>query len=150
MGRRPGGEYDSQIAENGIYLYDPHDPDPDRRYKAYPQTVDGLGERTISLMTSPDGIHFTRYPNNPVMDARLSVAKQTHLMELCWRHTEFSSEFMDAISPMTGRTPRLAVSRDGINWVRVKDEIPLIPNGVDGAFDAGDVWPSNYPMIEGI
>jgi hypothetical protein len=43
----------------------------------------------------------------------------------------------------------LAVSRDGINWVRIKDEVPLIPNGVVGAFDAGDVWPSNYPMVEG-
>jgi hypothetical protein len=143
------GEYDSSIAENGIYLYDPHDPDPDRRYKAYPQTVDGLGERTISLMTSPDGIHFTRYPNNPVMDARLSVAKQTHLMELCWRQHGVLIGIYGCYLADDRTDARLAVSRDGINWVRVKDEVPLIPNGAAGAFDAGDVWPSNYPMVEG-
>ncbi len=143
------GEPDSYIAENGIYIYDPLDPDPERRYKSYPQTVDDEGERTIGLMYSADGIHFKRYWNNPVMDARLGIEKQTHMIEVLFRrHGVFVALYGRFLSD--GRVDAaLATSRDGIRWVRVKDEVPLIPNGPAGSFDAGDVWPSNQPMVEG-
>jgi hypothetical protein len=147
--RGRAGEPDSSIAENGIYVYDPQDPDPERRYKSYPQTVDDEGERTIGLMFSPDGLHFKRYWNNPVMDARLGVEKQTHLMEVLFRrHGVFVALYGRYLTD--DRTDAaLAVSRDGTHWVRLKDEVPLIPNGAPGSFDAGNVWPSNQPMLEG-
>jgi hypothetical protein len=143
------GDPDSHIAENGVYLYDPHDPDPERRYKCYPQIVGDEGERTIGLMTSPDGIHFKAYVNNPIMDARLGVEKQTHMIEICWpRHGVLIGLFGCYLED--DRTDaRLAVSRDGIHWVRVKDEVSVIPNGPPGSFDWGDIWPSNDPMIDG-
>lgn len=143
------GDPDSIIAENGVYLYDPHDPDPERRYKCYPQIVGDEGERTIGLMTSPDGIHFKTYFNNPIMDARLGVEKQTHMIEICWlRHGIFLGLYGCYLED--DRTDaRLAVSRDGIHWVRVKNEVSVIPNGPPGSFDWGDIWPSNDPMIEG-
>jgi hypothetical protein len=147
--RGRAGEPDSNIAENGIYVYDPADPDPERRFKSYPQTVDDGGERTIGLMYSPDGIHFKRYWTNPIMDGRTGVEKQTHLMEVLFRrHGVFVALYGRYLED--DRTDAaLAVSRDGIHFVRVKDEVPLIPNGALGSFDAGDVWPSNQPMVEG-
>ena len=147
--RGRAGEPDSNIAENGIYVYDPEDPNPERRFKSYPQTVDDGGERTIGLMFSADGIHFQRYGNNPVMDARLGVEKQTHLMEVLFRRHGVLIGVYGRYLEDDRTDAALAVSRDGVNWVRVKDEVPLIPNGKPGSFDAGDVWPSNQPMIEG-
>jgi hypothetical protein len=147
--RGRAGEPDSNIAENGIYFYDPQDPDPERRFKCYPQTVDDNSERTIGLMLSPDGIHFKRYRNDPIMDAGLGVEKQTHMMEILFERYGVYVGFYGRFLPDVRVDAALATSRDGIHWVRVKGEVPMIPNGQEGSFDAGNVWPSNQPMLEG-
>lgn len=143
------GDADSHIAENGVYFYDPDDPDPERRYKCYPQTVDDEGERTIGLMISADGIHFQRYSHNPIMDARLGVEKQTHMIEICWRRHQIFLALYGCYLDDDRTDARLAVSRDGVHWVRVKNGVSVIPNGPSGSFDWGDIWPSNQPMIDG-
>lgn len=146
--RGRAGEPDSNIAENGIYFYDPEDLDPERRFKCYPQTVDDNSERTIGLMVSSDGLNFKRYWNNPVMDAGLGTEKQTHMIEVLFRrHGVFVALYGRLLSDVRVDAA-LATSRDGIHWVRVKDDVPMIQNGVLGSFDAGNVWPSNQPMFE--
>lgn len=147
--RGRSGESDSNIAENGIYFYDPQDLDPELRFKCYPQTVDDEKERTIGLMFSSDGIHFKRYWNNPVMDAQLGLEKQTHMIEVLFRRHGVFVAFYGRFLADLRVDAALATSRDGIHWVRVKGEIPLIPNGPQGSFDAGNIWPSNQPIVEG-
>jgi hypothetical protein len=142
------GEFDEHIAENGIYIYDPLDPDHDRRYKTYPQIVSSEQDRSVGLLVSSDGIHFKRYANNPVIDPRLGGERQTHLMEVCWwRHGVFIALY-GCYQSNVNVDARLAVSRDGLHWVRVKNEVPFLPTGAPGSWDGGMVFPSNYPLIE--
>jgi hypothetical protein len=143
------GEFDEAIAENGIYIYDPLDLDPERRYKTYPQTGGSEEDRSIALLISSDGIHFKRYPNNPVIDPRLGEETQTHLMEVCWQHHGVFIALYGCYLDDVNVDARLAVSRDGLHWVRVKNQVPFLPTGAPGAWDGGMVFPSNYPLIEG-
>jgi hypothetical protein len=135
--------------DNVTYIYDPIDADPERRFKAFPQVTVGGRERIIGLMVSADGIHFKPYGNNPVIGPDLGVEKQNHMIEVCWqRHGVFIGLYgcyLDNINV----DARLAVSRDGVHWVRVKNNIPFLPTGLPGTWDAGMVFPSNYPIIDG-
>lgn len=55
-----------RIGYGGAVLFDPHEKDPNRRYKCafWEQEQKPYG---MSLAFSPDGIHWTKYKNNPVI-----------------------------------------------------------------------------------
>lgn len=135
--------------DNVTYIYDPRDPLPERWFKAYPQVTVGGKSRVSGLQVSRDGIHFQEYPNNPVIDADLGVERQNHMIEVCWqRHGMFIGLYgcyLDNVNV----DARLAVSRDGVHWVRVRNDVPFLPTGEPGSWDGGMVFPSNYPIIEG-
>jgi len=56
-----GGE--PRIAAH-LILYDPEDPDPDRRYKMCFES--GIYDNKLAVAFSADGLRWTEYPNNPV------------------------------------------------------------------------------------
>ena len=143
-------EYGGSL-DNVIYFYDPEDPVAERRFKAYPQTYVASKDkpRVTGLMVSPDGLHFKPYLNNPVIDADLGVEVQHHMMEVCWRRHGLLIGLYGCYLDSVNVDARLAVSRDGVHWVCVKNEVPFLARGEAGAWDAGMVFPSNYPIIEG-
>jgi len=142
-------ENDQNIAENSAYIYDPDDPDPERRFKAYPQTDHPVKNRTVALMFSSDGIHFKRYPNNPVLDPAMGAERQNHYIKVCWRRHGVFIGLYGAYLDNVNIDARLAVSRDGVHWIRVKRGQPVLQLGEAGSWDGGMVFPSNYPIIEG-
>jgi len=143
------GDEDEHIAENSTYLYDPFDTNPDRRFKAFPQTAGADGLRTVGLMVSPDGIHFKRYANNPVIDAAPGVERQNHYLKVYWRRHGMYIGIYGCYFDQVNVDARLIVSRDGIHWVRVKKQVAFLPTGTPESWDAGMVFPSNYPIVDG-
>lgn len=135
--------------DNVTYIYDPLDANPRRRFKAYPQANPGAKMRVSALMVSADGIHFREYPNNPILDADLGVEPQNHLIELCWQRHGLFIGLYGCLLEDVRVDARLAVSRDGVHWVRVKDEIVMLPPGPKGSWEGSMVYPSNYPVIDG-
>lgn len=90
--------------ENAIenVVYDPDDPDPDRRYKGF------LGCYDRQPIVSPDGIHWTRLdvPAIPSQDeSNLSYDRRTHTFIATLKQ---SGPF--------GRSHGLSMSRDFLNW----------------------------------
>ena len=56
-----------------VVLKDPRDPDPSRRYKlAYWRWHEPGPQMGVRVAFSPDGIHWTEYPSNPVVPWPLS------------------------------------------------------------------------------
>jgi hypothetical protein len=147
-GRGRPGDFDEGI-ENAVYIRDLLDPDPQWRFKAYPQIGSAELGRSVGLMVSSDGIRFSAYPNNPVIDARLGVERQTHFLELCWRRHGVFIGLYGCYLADVNVDARLVVSRDGVHWIRVKNEVPFLPTGGEGSWDGGMVFPSNYPIPEG-
>ena len=143
-------EYGGSL-DNVVYFLDPEEPIAERRFKAYPQTYVARkdNDRVTGLMVSPDGFHFKPYVNNPVIDADLGVEMQHHMMEVCWRRHGVLIGLYGCYLDSVNVDARLAVSRDGVHWVTVKNEVPFLERGEPGAWDAGMVFPSNTPIIEG-
>ena len=63
-----------QLGYGGSVIFDPHDPDPARRYKAawWVRAASAGGHPRHShngtaLAWSPDGIHWSEHPDNPVI-----------------------------------------------------------------------------------
>lgn len=50
-------------------IKDPHDPDPQRRYKALGELEGAIANHTggVAIAFSPDGLHWTQYAGNPVV-----------------------------------------------------------------------------------
>jgi hypothetical protein len=52
---------------------DPRDPDPGRRYKAMGE-VEGASKNGTAVAFSPDGLHWTEHPGNPVVPKGREIA----------------------------------------------------------------------------
>ena len=50
------------------FFYDEIEKDPDRKYKAYGYSSLNLARRGGTYIYSPDAVHWTAYPQNPVLD----------------------------------------------------------------------------------
>jgi sucrose-6-phosphate hydrolase SacC (GH32 family) len=126
------GEWDAKIRERGWIMRD--GAGWKLWYTGYDGTADGI--RLLGLATSPDGIHWTRYPGNPLIKdlwvEDMIVIRQggTYYM----------------FAEGAGDLAQLLTSADGIHWepqgkldVRYTNGKPLTP----GPFGTPAVWHEN-------
>ena len=122
-------------------------------YRMYYAGFDGMHWR-IGLATSPDGVAWTRYPDNPV----LVSGGGWELTQVDWPCVVYNGsgyEMWYAGSSDGGATFSIgyATSQDGISWTRCASN-PVITPGLGGDWDPASVFAprvlfdgSNYTML---
>ncbi|MFH0758175.1 MAG: T9SS type A sorting domain-containing protein [Bacteroidota bacterium] len=139
------GEWDAKLVAPCAVLY------YDSTYHMWYQGTDIHGEDDqIGYATSPDGITWTKYSENPVLKPGPGGDWDDHTLQGC------SVLKMDTIFHMwyTGHTGTIlnenyrighATSQDGILWVRDTANNPVLEKGASGDWD--DVWVINGAVI---
>ena len=108
----------------GNVVKDTRDPDPDRLYKSLffeardPGGTPNMGDG-VSIAFSPDGVHWTKYEGNPVIER----SSDTHIL-LGW--DEMHGKYVAYARPSVhegNKTRRIgrSVSDDFINWTHPED-----------------------------
>lgn len=120
---------------------DDRDPDPQQRWKAYGSFGTGPSRRTCHLSTSPDGVHWTGYPQNPVIDPLMGVGHCIHDF-IVWREADCYVGLVQVGDEYHNYEWELVVSRDGVRFSRVSDGLKFISRAPKGDWDHGGVQAS--------
>ena len=123
-----GGTWDDGVVADPSVLFD------GTEYKMWYRGGDGLHLR-IGLATSPDGITWTKYPGNPVLDLGLAGSWDDY-------HVKYPSVLFDGIEykmfneGFDGSAYKigLATSQDGVVWTKHPDN-PVLDLGPPGEWD---------------
>jgi hypothetical protein len=132
------------------FFFDALEPDPVKRWKVYSH----CGARAPASLRktcrdwSPDAIHWTSDPRNPVMHPRAGLAIEQHMISI-WIDAGMYVGMFDAWQPTQVQPQQLVASRDGVNFVHVFDGTPVIALGAAGSWDAGWTSPINVPVRYG-
>lgn len=137
------------------FFRDEHEPDPERRWKAFGFISLNLRRRGGALLTSPDGLTWRWHPHNPVLDPRVrgippvmgGPQRQIHdtvafTCEGCCialYQCQHDSDRLDI---------ELAVSRDAENFTFIRPGAKVIPLGGADAFDRDTIHPSMPVVLE--
>ncbi len=119
-------------------LYEPHDPNPDRRYKAFywehgmgplivhkGEEIYGSGPKDgMHVAFSPDGIHWKSYENNPVMKLGSDTGQVVLYDEAIEKYVAFGR------FGAGGRKVARSESSDFVHWS--KPQLVLQPDEKDG------------------
>ena len=113
-------------------IKDPRDPDPDRLYKSLffearvPSGTPNMGDG-VSVAFSPDGVEWTKYEGNPVIER----SSDSHML-LGWDdlHSKYVSYCRPSVHEgnMVRRIGRTA-SDDFVNWAEIEDI--MVPDDAD-------------------
>lgn len=128
----PGSDEKTNLCPRKPALYDPHDPDPQKRFKAVMGTGDSSDRMGISW--SPDGLHWTDHPDNPVLDKGLGAGR------VIWE--ERLNEYVGYFRPMPWlvypergsrgiRVLGRCTSTDFVQWTLPQDDVVLVPDDQD-------------------
>jgi len=120
---------------------DDREPDPQRRWKAYGSFGTGPRRRTCHLSTSPDGVHWTGYPQNPVIDPAMGVGHCIHDF-IVWQEADSYVGLVQVGDEHHNYEWELVVSHDGVSFSRVSDGLKFIPRAPKGSWDYGGVQAS--------
>jgi len=142
----PGGRPQWFSVNLGNVLYDPEEPDPRLRWKAYGCFAPKDPQRAIGLSYSPDGHHWTVYAENPIVSPLSGPHPMLHDLSI----SRWGSYYMMVCQAGLGsRMPLyLMGSRDGINWWPICETEPFIRPGEEDAWDRGFLLPSQ-PLVMG-
>jgi hypothetical protein len=137
-------------------LRDPYDPDPARRFKMYGQVTMGgsyvaPGLRMFGMIHSADGETWHKDPNNPLMTPADGSEDEIHIADVWlyegWYVCLYEYSWFHPTTGFFTCDIRLAVSRDGVHFERIQNDVPLVPRGTPGAWDSGMVMTSNAPIV---
>ena len=128
----PGTDARTNLCPHKPAMHDPDDPDPEKRFKAVIGTGDSSERMGISW--SPDGLHWTDHPDNPVLDKGLGAGR------VIWE--ESLNQYVGYFRPMPWlvypeRGPRgirvlgRSTSPDFIQWTLPQDDVVLVPDDQD-------------------
>ncbi len=87
----------------------------------YDNTCDSVAQRSIGVATSPDGINWTKHPNNPIITwSEFGSIEEGAVSSGAWLHSDGQIYMYYGANSGSGCTitsnGRLAVSSDGINF----------------------------------
>ena len=124
------------------WLYDPDDPNPARRFKAYAQFRRKRdGRRQIGLAFSSDGRHWSPATTNPVLDPNDGNCAEIHFATVHryagWYVMLYEFGWYEPLRGRFASDLRLAVSPDGEHFRRVNPSEPVVRRGASGAWDSG-------------
>jgi predicted GH43/DUF377 family glycosyl hydrolase len=128
-----GGTWDDVSLYTTSVLY------RNNKWYMYYSGHDGVNHR-IGLATSPDGITWTKHPNNPLLNLGAGGTwDDVHLygMSVLYRNNKWYMYYSghDGVNPRIG----LATSPDGITWTKHPNN-PILNLGAGGTWDAGHVF----------
>lgn len=136
------------LSEAASVLYDPLDPDPARRYKAYLMTHvfdQGYRGRAICLFL---GSSLEAWEDKGLLlTAFDGVESEIHLAHVSRFHDTYVLLY-DAMEPNHHTETELAVSKDGLSFRRVQNGVKVLPNGRPGSVDAGMICVSPRSLFE--
>ena len=117
---------------------DDRERDPDKLWKAYGLFATGPRRRACQLSTSPDGLHWTGYPENPIVDPLQGVSHCIHDF-LVWPEMGRYVGLLQVGDALHNYQWELMVSRDGVHFSRVSDGRPFLGRGEAGKWDQGGI-----------
>ena len=149
--------WDQDALTNQVIVWDPIDEQYLMSYQGYNLGVPSDGTDDIwgiGMATSPDGISWTKHPNNPVINfSEYSIAEQDYWNYFCNDFVQDSSicdnygisyyspyEITSSIQPCWPLT--IAISSRGTitEYIGAKDAIEVVQNGFDWAQLEQDLW----------
>ena len=130
--RVPGRGLKNNAVVHRPSIYDPRDPDPQRHYKA----LIGIGDqsRNMGVAFSPDGIHWTPYEGNPVIDQRVGaggVMWDDRIQEYVGFLRPLPSPPVAAMGNVTIRVIGRSTSPDFLSWDLPQNQVVLVPDEQD-------------------
>ena len=136
-------------------FFDEAEQDPGKRYKAYGFTSLNISRRGGAYGYSPDAVHWTGHPQNPIFDpfarsipvVRSGKVEQIHDAVVWKRHGYYLALYQYQHSG-TNMDVELAASRDGEYFVFIQPGEKVITRGAPGAWDSDMVAPS-VPLVDG-
>jgi len=119
-------------------LRDDRERNPEWRWKAYGLFATGPTRRASQLSTSPDGIHWTGYPENPIVEPLQGISPCIHDL-LVWQEMGRYVGLLQVGDALHNYEWELMVSRDGVHFSRVSDGRPFLGRGGAGQWDQGGI-----------
>lgn len=119
-------------------LRDDRERDPARLWKAYGLFATGPARRASQLSTSPDGIHWTGYPENPIIEPLQGISPCIHDF-LVWQEMGRYVGLLQVGDALHNYEWELMVSRDGVHFSRVSDGRPFLGRSEAGQWDQGGI-----------
>ena len=136
-------------------IYDPHDPDPDRRYKVIGFTSLVGRRRGASLAYSRDARHWVAAERHPLLDSLMAVNPirgagphgQIHDAGIA-RHGRYLLAFYQYQHDGASADIRLAFSRDNRRFRFAHPETPLVALGAPGSWNSAYLMTSSF-VVDG-
>ena len=130
-------------------IRDEDDPNKERLWKAYGFFSPTGRRRTGGCTFSPDGIHWTGYPENPIIDPLQGAWTGCHDF-VVWRERGLYIGLLQVCDETKKNSDlELVVSRDGIHFTRVADGRLFISRGSEGEWDPGTLCAFGNPVFVG-
>jgi len=132
------------ISEYYAVLYDPKDPNPDRRWKAYTQVnvskngFHGYRGRAIGLAFAKEPETWKEYEIQPIFSAFEGMESEIHIAHVSRFHDTYIMLY-DAMEPNHYIETEIAISHDGVNFQRIQNGVKVVPNGSPGEPDAANI-----------
>ena len=136
-------------------IYDPHDPDPDRRYKVFGFSSLVGRRRGASLAYSRDARHWVAAERHPLLDSLMAVSPirgagpygQIHDAGLA-RYGRYLLAFYQYQHDGGSADIRLAFSRDSLRFRFTYPETPLVGLGEPGSWNSAYLMTSSF-VVDG-
>ena len=130
--RVPGAGLKNNAVIHNPSLYDIRDPDPRKRYKAVIGTGDN--SRDMGVAFSPDGLRWTPYPGNPVIDQKVGAGKviwDDRIQRYVGFLRPLPSPPVAAMGNVSIRVIGRSTSPDFLKWDLPQNQVVLAPDEQD-------------------
>lgn len=128
----PGHGLKNNAVPHQPSLYDLREPDPQKRYKA----LIGIGDRSknMGVAFSPDGLHWTPYEGNPVIDRKVGTGKviwDDRIRQYVGFLRPLPSPPVAAMGNVSVRAIGRTTSPDFLKWDLPQNQVVLVPDEQD-------------------
>jgi beta-lactamase class A len=131
LGRGPRGDYDENLISAPYVLYD------GGQFHMWYSAANYAGKWSIDYATSPDGIEWAKYGDNPLFAAAGTGRwDAVYVAEPCVLYNgSFFQMWYNGASRVTETLLGYAVSPDGVHWTPFQEDQPVLDVGPRDAWD---------------